>query len=422
MSKGRTVCIVDAYSTGAELAPLFQAAGYSCVHVQSASEIPADFLNSFRITDFRRNIVASEGQAWGSVLEQVQEHDPAFILPGTETGVPLADFLSSRLGLPGNETGTTALRRDKFEMQEALRRAGLSAIKQARVTTPDEAMAWCDQQNQWPIVVKPLDSAGADSVRFCADADEARDAVRSIIGSRNRIGIENRGALLQERLRGEQYFVNAVSIDGLHMITEIWLDQKTEVEGASLICDKEELLPFEGAAQGMIVEYIRRVLTALGVQNGPSHSELMLTSEGPVLIETAARMQGTILHEAVVAALGASHVTSTVERYLRPEEFRRRIAEPYQLRSGLYCITLQSHNNGIVITNNCSEHLSDMPSFHAMFHTPLPGERIHRTTDLFSNPGIIYLLHENREQLEADYKRIREWEAAGKLFSVRAMQ
>jgi hypothetical protein len=37
--------------------------------------------------------------------------------------------------------------------------------------------------------------------------------------------------------------------------------------------------------------------------------------------------------------------------------------------------------------------------------------------DLFSSPGTIYLIHEDRDQLERDYERLREIERDG-LFEV----
>ncbi|WP_181442384.1 hypothetical protein [Streptomyces tateyamensis] len=41
-----------------------------------------------------------------------------------------------------------------------------------------------------------------------------------------------------------------------------------------------------------IAAYVAQALTALGVENGPGHSELILTADGPVLIGTGARMHG----------------------------------------------------------------------------------------------------------------------------------
>ncbi|WP_210509869.1 ATP-grasp domain-containing protein, partial [Pantoea ananatis] len=142
--------------------------------------------------------------------------------------------------------------------------------------------------------------------------------------------------LIQKRLRGQQFIVNAVSMDGMHLITEIWTDDKIPVSDASLICEKEILLPFRGEIQNTLVSYMKKALTLLGVDNGPSHSELIITEQGPVLIETAARMQGTIMHDAVISALGYSHVTLTAERYINPNAFLGKINDKYNLKKNLY--------------------------------------------------------------------------------------
>jgi hypothetical protein len=60
------VAIVDAYSSARYLAPLFQAQGYECVHVQSTPAIPAGYEQSFRATDFTANII-HDGDVAGTV-------------------------------------------------------------------------------------------------------------------------------------------------------------------------------------------------------------------------------------------------------------------------------------------------------------------------------------------------------------------
>lgn len=417
--KSNTVaCIVDAYSTGAELAARFHGYGWRVVHVQSSGQIPDDFTATFRAGDFIGNLIPASRDDWERVAARLLDFAPACVIAGTETGVPLADYLAARLGLPGNAPRTSGLRRNKFEMQEALHAAGLKSIAQHIAKDAEEAAFWAEQRGVWPVVVKPVDSAGADGVRFCATPEEVRHASDAILGRSNRLGLENSSVLLQELLTGQQYFVNGVSISGHHVITEIWQDDKIPVEGAGLICEKETLLDAEGPVQGILTDYLRKALDVLGVQEGPSHSELMLTEEGPVLIETAARMQGTILHEAVVAAIGESHVTLTAERYADPEGFRRRIGIPYSRMRHLYCVTLASSREGIIRKNNCRTMFEALPSFQGLFHTPEPGERLEKTRDLFSNPGIVYLCHPDSSQIEADYRHIRHLESTGALFEL----
>lgn len=416
----KTICIVDAYSTGAELAPLFVKEGWNCIHVQSSESIPLDYLATYRPLSFKKILILRNDDiaAKRELADRLKEFAPDFIIPGTETGVELADFLSSELGTPGNSWQTSALRRDKYSMQEALRAGGLRAIRQTVTDSLAEASQWVREVNGWPVVVKPLDSAGADGVRFCHNDDELADAFHNIFGKTNRLGLVNRKVLLQERLIGRQFIVNGVSINGEHLISEVWSDDKKEVKNASLICEKEVLLPYHGEIQDELVDYTRQALTLLGIENGPSHSELMMTATGPVLIETAARMQGTIMHSAVIAALGYSHVTLTAERYLQPDRFAGRLAAPYQLNKELFCVTLASEREGTVKENRCQDLLGELASFYGVMHTPEKGERIFCTTDLFTNPGIIYLCHAELKQIEADYAAIRNMEKQGSLFEL----
>lgn len=53
-----------------------------------------------------------------------------------------------------------------------------------------------------------------------------------------------------------------------------------------------------------------------------------------------------------------------------------------------------------------------------MMHTPDAGENIYRTTDLFTNSGIIYLCHEDEKQIDSDHAKIRIYEKEGKLFDL----
>jgi len=418
MNSLKIVCIVDAFSTGAELASQFAPHGYQAVHVRSSQDVDNDLAATFRPKDFQAEAVFKGDME--PILSFIHKWNPLHVIAGTETGVILADQLAATAGVAGNSPATSALRRNKYEMNEALRQAGIPSVKQHCCFNKQEALLWVQDHHSWPVVAKPLDSAGTDDVYFCSTPAELERACDRILYHNNRMGGYNDRVLVQECLVGQQYFINAVSLNGQHRFTEIWKDTKVQVDGAGMICDREDLLTYEGPVQEQIIAYMSRVLDCLGVHEGASHSELMFTANGPILIESAARMQGTILHDALIAATGESHVTSTAERYLDPENFLTKIGKGYELRQYLSCITLASHESGIVVANNVKDRVSSLPSFYAVFHTPEVGDKILRTVDLFSNPGIIYLLHENSDQVNRDYKQIREWEAAKVLFKVRS--
>ncbi|MCZ8522861.1 MULTISPECIES: ATP-grasp domain-containing protein [Paenibacillus] len=408
------ICIVDAYSTGAELASEFAKYGYRAVHVKSSPSIGEEFEAAYRSHEFAASFVHLGDPA--ETAESLREFSPAYVIAGTETGVILADQLADLLGVPGNPPSSSERRRNKYKMNEALAACGVQAVRQACFTEAGSASAWADAEGVWPLVVKPLDSAGTDGVYFCHTPHEVETALGRILFQTNRMGSYNAEALVQELLVGQQYFINAVSVDGTHVITEIWKDNKKSVDGASMICDVEELLPYHGEVQEQIRSYVCSVLDALEIREGASHTEIMFTDRGPILIETGARMQGTILHEALVESIGSSHVTTSVLRYADPERFLKEHASGYTLHKQLYCVTLASEETGTLVESFLETKLTSLPSYYAMFHTPEVGDHVERTVDLFSNPGIIYLMHSDRDQILADYARIREWEANKEIF------
>ena len=410
--------IVDAYSTGSCLPTEFEKFGIGCVHVQSSPDIPADFLATFQPSDFQQHFVVGVPGSVEDIAADLTRLAPVVcVIAGTETGVETAERLAQLLHVPGNDPRTSRLRRDKYEMHERLKEAGLSALRQARCTTVDDALDWAEVLQSWPVVVKPTASAGADRVRFCNDMAEVAMAVDAILGKRNKLGDINDAAVLQKKITGQQFIVNAVSMNGRRYISEIWKDDKIAVPGASLICDREILLAPHDDLARVLELYTIACLDALGIREGPSHTELFQTEGGELLlIETAVRMQGTIDHEAVMEATGHSHVTLTVLRHADPAAFSELLGMPYARKNHLHCVTLSSSSSGTLKENRCRERLSALKSFRSLIHAPQPGESVTRTIDLFTNAGIAYLAGDSEEVLEREYTLIRTWEASGELF------
>jgi hypothetical protein len=406
--------VVDAYSTGARLAPRFAAAGLPVVHVQSSPRLPDFYLRAFRDGDFVENVV-HEGDLEATAA-RVAAHSPAFVVVGAEPGVPLADALSERLGLPSNGSAQSPARRDKNAMSEALRAAGLRAAEALKTASAAEAVEWAAARGGAPVVVKPLDSAGTDGVSIAHDGAAIEAAFAAILGRPNALHGANEELLVQELLQGTQLFVNSISWNGVHHVSEVWRDNKLRV-GANFIYDYEELLPRHGEQQDQVVPYVEAVLDALGIRFGPAHTEVMLTETGPVLVESGARMHGSVPDE-IVDRCTPSHQTLTAEAYLDPHSVARRAQQPYELAAAAYCVMLISQHQGRIVDDAGMREIEALPSFAGTISMLGPGDELKKTVDLFSCPGIIYLVDPDREQLKRDYDRIRELDATGAVFEV----
>jgi biotin carboxylase len=405
----RVAVVVDAYSTGARLAPRFRAAGLDVVHVQSHPSPPDFYLRALRRDDFVDNVV-HDGDLEATAA-RVAAYDPAFVVVGSEPGVLLSDALSERLGLPSNGTALSAARRDKHQMASALRRAGLRAVQECKTADAEEAVAWASARGDWPVVVKPLDSAGTDGLALCEDADAIRAAFADVLGRPNALHGANEQLLVQEMLRGVQLFTDSISWDGVHHVSEVWRDTKRRIQG-NLAYDFEELLDCHGEQQDQVVPYVHQVLDALGIRFGPAHTEVMLTADGPVLVESGARLHGSIRDD-VIDRCTPSHVTVTVEAYLDPRTVLERAARPYELAAASRCVMLISHQGGRVVSDAGMREVERLPSYAGSIAMAQPGDEITPTVDLFSCPGMIYLVDPDREVLRRDYERLRELEHDG---------
>lgn len=409
---GRRICaVVDAYSSGSLLPDLLRGYGVDCVHVQSAPVIAPVYAASFDASKFLCNIVHEGGL--DDTLDRLRRFRPEHVVIGAESGVALGDLLAERLGLPGNPTALSAARRDKFLMQDALRAAGLPSIHQLRSSRLEEILDWARARGDWPVVLKPLLSAGSDGVTFCADEAEAVRAFEALIGSTSRLGLRNDEVLAQACLRGQEYVVNAVSREGRPYFCEIWRIAKTPMPGGNLVYDHGVLLEPEGEVQEALTGYVARVLAALGIREGASHSELMMTGDGPVLIEVGARLAGSISHRTTHAALGHSHASLTAEAWFDPDRFRARMGGPYGLRGHARFVSLISRQSGRIADVKRLRDVAALESFSQAVNCPKPGDVLRPTEDLFTSPGLIYLFHRDRAVVERDHRRIREWEDEG---------
>lgn len=408
-ARSKTAVIVDAYSSGARLPAMFRDQGWSCVHVQSTTEVPPPYRASFPGPSAFADHVVFDGDL-DRLAARLRRYDPDAVIAGSEPGVLLQDRLSDVLGLPGNPAQTSLVRRDKYHMQERLRTRGVPHIPQMKATDAETLIAFAEKEAGWPLVIKPTESVGGDNVSFCADADAVRRAVGALIDSVNVLGLENREVLGQQQLRGDEYVVNAVFRDGGCFISEIWRIHRQVTADQRHIYDHGELLDATGQVQTALRSYFERMTRALDFRNGAAHAEIMLTDQGPVLIEIGARPAGAVSHATTNGALGYSHPSLLVESICRPEDFAPRIGSFYQRREHANFVSLISKTHGRIVDAPGYARISRLPSFIEAVNPRRPGDRISRTIDLFTSPGLVYLRHPDRTQIEKDRAEIRRLE------------
>ena len=151
-------------------------------------------------------------------------HKVVACLAGGEAGVDFADSLSEHLGLLSNGTQIPN-RRDKKIQQELIKKIGLRSVRQAGGDKFSEVEDFLRTES-FPVVLKPVESAGSDGVKLCYTVDEAKEHFELLMKSQMVNGGECPAVLCQEFLRGKEYVIDHVSRDGVHKTMMVWVYDK----------------------------------------------------------------------------------------------------------------------------------------------------------------------------------------------------
>jgi len=425
------VVLVDPYSTGCVIALEILKRGYQIFALWShdiADENKLHVPNSCSDLNYARQIISlgpNRLDATAQLLEAAAKEINGSIISlicGGEHGVGLADALGENMGLISNGTGI-ANRRDKKLQQELVAARGLRSVRQAGGHEFELDVKEFLLKEEYPVVVKPVESAGSDGVKLCYNFDEAKEHFNILKNSQMRVGCASGAAVLcQEFLKGTEYVVDHVSRDGVHKTVMVWMYDKRPANGGDFVYFG--LIPVDSgtAVAKVLISYTRGVLDAMGVKHGASHGEVILRSDGPCLVEMNCRAHGGDGNwRGLVCGLngGYSQVEATVDAYLDPESFNRlpdKMPSPFQ-KAGQE-VTLVSYARGIVKRTPGFEAIHKLPSFVTLETSYHVGSKVEPTVDLFTCIGSVILMHDDPTVVERDHDFIRHLEETNTLFDL----
>jgi biotin carboxylase len=404
----KSCIIVDAYRFSKDYLHYLNKKNMMCIHVQSSQSLIPDLakLSTYDPNAYIDNFIY-DGNL-NILLAQLQKYNPETVIAGMEPGVILADELSNMLGVKSNNLIQSKARRDKCDMIRALEIAGVPCMKYIKTSHPQEAITWIHKNTNYPVVIKPLESAGTEGVYICQTEEALIENFDKILGKKNCLGLSNDSVLVQEFLQGTEYMINSVSSHGKHYFTDIWRCNKRHIEGHGMIYDREELLESEGEIQNQITFYLRNVLDALGIKFGGAHSEIMYTKQGPILIEVGARVGGNVNCISHTECLGKNQLELIVDAYVDEESFLKKTSCSYSLLKNAMTILLSTQQEGIVESIPIIETIEACTSLYWYHLNVSSGDYLKPTRDLFSSPGKVILIHEDKNIIEQEYKKLME--------------
>merc|ERR1712050_253200 len=126
----------------------------------------------------------------------------------------------------------------------------------------------------------------------CTTKEEAQAHFHLLMESQRKVGAQGAAVLCQEFLKGKEYVIDHVSRDGVHKTTMVWVYDKRKANGGDFVYYGMIPVSTESKEAQELIPYVRNVLDALGIKNGPSHGEVMMTQRGPCLVKMNCRAHG----------------------------------------------------------------------------------------------------------------------------------
>jgi len=233
-----------------------------------------------------------------ATLELAKENQIDGVMAVNDIGVPTAAYVAEKLGLPGIYGETAQRCIDKALMRSVWRNAEVPIPNFRLAATQDEAVAFAAEIG-FPCVFKPRRSSAGRGISVAHTVDQAKWSAKFAWPHCRGLGI-----LVEHFLEGTELTVESISYGGqVHILAisdKVKPDLRTRV-ATSLNYSAE----FEPEILAQIEDVARSAVTSLGINIGMAHTELILTSEGPKLVETGARGGGGhIFHTCIEAVSG----------------------------------------------------------------------------------------------------------------------
>jgi biotin carboxylase len=237
----------------------------------------------------RRAIISAEDEQGIARLAEAERVD-GIVAPGIDWPVAVAARVAERLALPHPISAVTAaLATVKIRQRERLAEAGVPQPRWWLGREPGE-------QPPLPCVVKPPDRQGQRGLSVVYEADELDDAIEWAVAE-SRSG----ACLVEELVEGPELTVNGFSVGGrFHTLT---VTDRLVAGAPAFGVALAHIWPAERDAQAAAAA-AEAAVSALGILEGPSYTQVRLAPDGPKVIEVAARLGGGHDAELCELALG----------------------------------------------------------------------------------------------------------------------
>lgn len=241
----------------------------------------------FEIPEIKKEIISTIDVP--AIIEAAKRHQIDGIMT-LATDMPMRSVaaVAEQMGLVGIDKDTAVKATNKAEMRKALQKAGVP-IPKFFVVSNEEEYKEAVKEFDVPFIVKPADSSGSRGIFEVIDITNAELVKKAYEYCKpySKVG----DVVVEEYMNGPEVSVETLTINGVCHVIQI-TDKLTT--GAPHYVEMGHSQPTKHSDEiaSRIAEIAKEANKAIGIKNGPSHTEIIVTSQGPKVVELGARLGG----------------------------------------------------------------------------------------------------------------------------------
>ncbi|QDH19837.1 ATP-grasp domain-containing protein [Saccharibacillus brassicae] len=277
-----------------------------------------------------QEVLIAETNDTAELIEKLRPYAFDGVITVCDYYIDTVKDVAQALSLPCPFPAAVGQVRNKYRMREALDRAGLANPSYRIVRGWEEARAAAEEIG-YPLVAKPVDLASSAFVNLIRDAQELHMAYAALenFPLNFRDQERDRRMLLEAFMEGSEVSVESVCCEG--EIHTLGITDKS-VTGTPYFIENGHMFPAQLSEEtaGEVRLFVESALEAVGFDHGIAHTEVMLTADGPRIVEINPRTAGNYIVELVHhvtgldlldvfvdLALGCKPVLNTQDRGVR---------------------------------------------------------------------------------------------------------
>jgi len=308
--------------------------------------------------------------------------------------VPLTVATVAReLGLPGIPVETARLATDKLAMKERFAAKGIPSPWFSRVESLNHLKKLIDQHG-FPLIIKPVDSRGARGVLRITPAVDLDWAFR------HAMGFSPTGRVMAEEfLDGPQISTESVLLDG-EGFTPGFADRNYELleKAAPYLIENGGHQPsiLSHEEQQAVKQCAEQAGCVLGIHTGIVKGDMVMTSDGPKVIEIATRLSGGWFStDQIPLATGVDLIGAAIKLALGKRVSPSEVTPTYQ--KGV-AIRYFFPKPGRIVAIRHAQDVAEKPWVHRLGFFLGPGDVVEPTTNHTQRAGFVITCGKDRQE------------------------